>query len=193
MLCIENIEKLIKDEIKFNVKACVIRPAWLKDKEIIALDAHLKVYDIYPYGYDNLPQLRRVKEIKYLIIRNKLGMYLVDTHEAHNLNAYRSRQVGIWDHFKDVNKLGEDWWIAHLDHYVKKHSRFRKHLLTAENYLTDLMYWQELGNGSNHFTEYVGNEFIVRIELVKEIIETLKEQANEGGCEIPEYTDSVAE
>ena len=102
-------------------------------------------------------------------------------------------QVGIWDHFKDVNKLGEDWWIAHLDHYVKKHSRFRKHLLTAENYLTDLMYWQELGNGSNHFTEYVGNEFIVRIELVKEIIETLKEQANEGGCEIPEYTDSVAE
>ena len=175
MLCADNIGKLIKDEIKFNVKVCNVKTDWLKDKEVISLDVGLRVFDIYPEGTANLTRIRGTKTIRYLIIRNKLGMYLCDMHDGHQAGAYRSRQTAIWDYFNDVNKLNEEWWLSHIKHYSRRFIKYKSSMNVAESYLACLEYWVSRGQGTNYFTDTVELAFNGAIESVHEAIRTLKE------------------
>ena len=175
MLCVEQINKLIKDELKFNVKVCNINTDWLKDKEVISLDIGLRVFDIYPMGTANLTRIRGTKTIRYLIVRNKLGMYLCDMHDGHQAGAYRSRQTTIWDYFNDVNKLSEEWWLSHIKHYSRRFSKYKCTLSVAESYLASLEYWVNRGMRADYFTDTVELAFKGAIKSVHEAIRTLKE------------------
>ncbi len=193
MLCLEKLEQLIKDEIKYNVKACNIKQDWIKDKEVISLDGSFKVYDIYAEGVASIEQLKRTKEIHYLIIRDKFGMWLSDTKEGHFFGAYRSRQTNIWEHYKDINKLGEEWWTDHLEHYSKRYNRFKTNMSVALNYKRDLEHWLERGKDTNHFTPAVEFEFHTRITAVDRAISNLKEKENADNGELLESTDQQPE
>lgn len=191
MQCIDKLADLIKSEIKYNVKACNIKQDWLKDKEVISLDSKFQVYDIYPEGVASIEQIKRTKEIHYLIIRDKLSMWLSDTKEGHYFGAYRSRHTNIWGHFKDVNKLGEDWWKEHLEHYSKRYNRFKTNLNVALNYKRDLEHWLERGTDTNHFTPDTEFEFHSRITAVDKAISILKEKVDEqSNTEVHEQLDS---
>ena len=192
MLCVEQINKLIKDELKFNVKACNIKTDWLKDKQIIALNSDFQVFEIFPHGVNCLELIRRTKEINYLVIKHSTGMYLSDTREGHHLGTYRSRQSAIWDHFRDTNKLSEVWWDKHLKYLAKRGCRAKTHLPSAENYLVELNRWYEMGIGSNNFNIDVQDAFLTRIETVKSFISKLKEAVNENGCKVSESVDTLA-
>lgn len=192
MLCVEQINKLIKDELKFNVKACNIKTDWLKDKQVIALDNEFRVFEIFPHGANCLELIRRTKEISYLVIKHTSSMYLSDTKESHHLGAYRSRQSAIWDHFNDPNKLSEVWWDDHLKYLAKRGCRAKTHLPSAEKYLFDLTRWYDYGNGSNNFNVDIQDAFLTRIETVKSFINKLKEAANENGQDVSESVDTLA-
>lgn len=190
MQCIDKLTDLIKSEIKYNVKACNIKQDWLKDKEVISLDGNFVVYDIYAVGVANIEQIKRSKEIHYLIIRDKYGMWLSDTKEGHFFGAYRSRHTGIWEHYKDVNKLNEDWWLDHLKHYGKRYNRFKTTKSVALSYRTDLEHWLERGKGTNYFTPDIEQEFAVRLNAVIRAIGNFEEKENADNSEVCGSIDS---
>ena len=193
MLCADTIGKLIKDEIKFNVCVCNVKPDWLKDKEAITLDAEFKLIEKYPLGTADAKTLRANKRVRYFIIRNKHGMYLSDTHDGHQIGAYRTRQTAIWDYYSDLNKLGEDWWLEHLKFYGRRFVKYKGQLKIAETYLAELERWLGMGLGTNHFTKDIENEFRTRIETVKVKISELQEEIDERESETSESTDTVSE
>lgn len=189
MLCIDTIGKLIKDEIKFNVKVCSLNQEWLRDKEVILLDTSLNVFDIYGVGEVNFSTIKRNSNIQYVIIKCRGLMYLANTRDGHFMDAYRSTQTAIWDHYSDLNKLGEDWWTKFLARYYKKYNRFKTNLTVATNYKFDLERWLVRGEGSNYFTEEVRNELRLRLSLVNEALESFKEVEEDDNrstvCEEP--------
>lgn len=181
MLSADKLIKVLAEEIKYNVKVCKVSPTWLKDKQVITIDHSGKLVDIHPTGFARLDQIRRSKDIKYMLIRNGITLYVADTCDGRSVEAMRSHQDTAWCDLNDINNVGDSWWIKHLNHYTQKHSRFMSSIQVAEQAKFELEYWLERGKGTVHFTTEIEYEINYRLRNIEKAITALKEKEDEIG------------
>lgn len=174
MLCIEQLKTNIVNEIKYNPRVTTLTQAYFKDKEVIALDINFEFHEYFPMGEAKLEVLRRVKEIHYILSRNRTTLHLSALHSSHHPDVYRTHMSNIWDHYRDVNKIPETTWASILKRLNSRYTRFRSNETVCHNYIKALEMWIQLSDSANHLTEELAQGFKERLVLAKQALETFK-------------------
>ena len=188
MLSADKLKEVLAEEIKYNVKVCTVSPTWLKDKQVITISHCGKLIDIHPTGFARLDQIRRSKDIKYMLIRNRTTLYVADTCTGRAIEAMRCYQNTTWNDLNDINNVDAVWWDKHLAHYTQKHSRYTVSMPVAEQAKFELEYWLDRGKGTKAFTFEIEREINVRLFNIIKAITVLKkkEEADEIGQSLSE-------